>query len=370
MEKCKKCNADLRAEWSVCPFCGKAVNYTPSKKKRGNGQGTAYKRGNTWTGIRPGYQYVSEDGTYHRKRPSKGGFATKKEALLWASNDEDIIVVPKMIDLWQSYSTNEMSKLSSDKQVAYKIARKRIESIINRRMDTITTEDLQSIINEQCSSYYTAKDVRDLLSNLYKKALASNHPSVTQNLSQHLVLPDLEEKESEPFNLEEIRRLWSLYELDDLYASIPLIMIYTGMMPGELMQLRKDMIDLDSLEIRGAGKKTKIRKKAVIVFPSFISPLFEAMMLYSPSSDKLYPIQKDRFYDVYYAVLERAGVRNLPPYSCRHTYGTEIVKAGLHPSMVQKLLRHANQSTQEKYTHLSAEDQHEAISMVNIWSTS
>lgn len=362
---CLKCGSELAENWLVCPFCGRAVNYTPARRKRGNGQGTAIKRGSTWTGIRPGYDFHDEEGKYHRKRPTKGGFKTKKEALLWACNDEDVIVVPKLIDLWEGYSKNDMLKLGENKQTAYKIARKRLEPVINRKIDTLTVEDLQDIINTKCKSYYTAKDVRDLLSNLYKRAMASNHPAVNQNLSKHLVLPDLEEHESEPFTDSEVAAIWKAYNSGDIISGFTLLMIYTGMMPGELMNLKKSCIDLDSLEIRDAGIKTKVRRKAVIVFPPFLRPVLESLMDYSPKSAKLYPVNKDTFYAQFYASLERAQIRRLPPYSCRHTYGTEIVKAGIHPAMVQKLLRHSNQKTQEKYTHLSAAEEHNSVDNIS-----
>ena len=365
MMTCTKCGAELRSEWSVCPFCGRPVNYTPARRKRGNGQGSAIKRGATWTGIRAGYSYTDPDGKLIRKRPTKGGFKTKKEALLWASGEEAPVILPKMIDLWTGYSTNDMLKLSHDKQAAYKIARKRIESLMNKRVDQITLDEIQSVINETCSTYYPAKDVRDLLSNLYKRAAATNTGAVINNLARFVVLPDTEEKEATPFIPEEVAMIWKLYNSGDIIAGFILLLIYTGMMPIELMRLRKESIDLEALEIRSAGAKTRVRKNAVIVFPPFMKPVIEALMTYDPKSPKLYPVNKDRFYDLYYAALERAQVRKLPPYSCRHTFGTEIVKAGVHPAMVQKMLRHANQKTQEKYTHLTADDQHTTAGQIS-----
>lgn len=373
---CRKCGAVLPDGAIFCPLCGRKQIVERRSRARGNGTGTAYKRGKTWTGQRPGYSVikVNEDGSSIRirKRPTKGGFKTKKEALLWASqNNPDEVVVPRLIDLWLGYSENDMLKLSKDKQAAYTIARKRLESIIHRKIDTLTVEDLQIVVNEQCSSYYTAKDVRDLLSNLYKRAMASNHSPVSQNLSRHLVLPDLEEKEAEPFTEAEVKAIWKTYNAGDIIAGYILLMIYTGLMPGELLKLKKDMIDLDGMEIRGVGAKTKVRKKAVVVFPAFLRPVIESLAAFYAEDDRLYPRGKHRFYELYYAALERAGVRKLPPYSCRHTFGTEIVKAGTHPAMVQKLLRHANQKTQEKYTHLSAKDEHGAVSaMADKWPTS
>lgn len=364
---CKKCQYELQDGWIVCPVCGTRTVKNRSTKKRGNGQGTAKKRGNTWTGIRAGYSYLEEiDGkmVLKRKRPTKGGFKTKTEALLWASDDTEIVTSPKLIELWESYSKNDMLKLSHDKQVAYKIARKRLEPVINKRIDLITLDELQEAINNACDTYYPAKDIRDLLSNLYQRAMASNTSIVKQNLSKFLVLPDKKETEAEPFTQDEVTKIWDIYHRGDIIAGFTLLMIYTGMMPSELMRLEKSMIN--ELEIRGVGAKTKVRRKAVIVIPSFMAPVMEALMNYAPASAKLYPVNKDRFYEQYYASIERAGVRKLPPYSCRHTYGTEMVKAGLHPAMVQKLLRHSNQKTQEKYTHLTVDEERKAVDGVQM----
>ena len=79
--------------------------------------------------------------------------------------------------------------------------------------------------------------------------------------------------------------------------------------------------------------------------------------------DKLIHINKDLFYEEYYACLERAGVEKKVPYSCRHTYATEAVKLGVHPAVVQKMLRHSTQKVQERYTHLSSEEAHEAAKL-------
>lgn len=382
---CKRCGSETPENALYCPFCGKPINDTPRKGRRGNGQGNAYKRGKTWTGRRPGYNYIDEDGVQHRIRPTQGGFATKKEALAWAcAAVEKEKPLPKLIDLWQGYSENDLLKLSASKQTAYKIARKRLESIINRRIDKLTVDDLQRVVNKECPSYYTAKDVRDLLSNLYQKAMASNdnRGRVTQNLSQFIVMPDYEEKEAVPFTESEISKLWTAYEKGDTFIGYILLMCYTGMMTGELLKCKRGMIDLDACEIRNSGLKTKTRKKAAIPFPEFMKPVIEKLLqIVSTNSnaknEKLVCMDKVNFYKKFYEAVDRAGIENpsmkasdgrethrLTPYSCRHTYGTEAVKAGFHPAMIQKMLRHSNTKTQEKYTHLASDDLHEAVNRI------
>lgn len=382
---CAKCGCGLPQGAKFCFLCGRAVDYTPKKKKRGNGQGTAIKRGKTWTGIATGYSYTDENGNTKRVRPTKGGFPTKKAALAWAtSGEEKEKPLPRLIDLWQGYSENDLKKLSKSKQTAYNIARERIESIISRRIDALTVDDLQAVVNKECDTYYPAKDVKNLLSNLYKRAMASNTNCgrVTQNLSQFIVLPPLEEKEAEPFTQDEIGLLWKSYESGNTFVGYILLLCYTGMMPGELLACKKEMVDMERCEIRGAGAKTKERKKSAIVFPVFLKPLVEELLsieVYNSNSkgDKLLTMNKDKFYDLFYEAVEQAGIDNPPfigkngredhrltPYSCRHTYGTEAVKLGVHPALVQKMLRHANTKTQERYTHLASEEVHDAVNKI------
>ena len=273
-----------------------------------------------------------------------------------------------------------MLRLSKNKQTSYKIARKRIESIIAFPIDVLTVDDLQKVINDECETYYPARDVKTLLSHLYKRAMASNtnRGRVTQNLSEFLILPELDEKEAIPLTAKEVELLWKRYDSGDVFVGYILLLIYTGMMPGELMVCKKGMVDLEHCEIRGAGSKTKVRKKSAIVFPDFMKPVVESLMDIriknsNTKNDKLLTMNKDNFYDCFYEAIERAGIDNpkvengehrITPYSCRHTYGTEAVRLGTHPAVIQKMLRHSNTKTQEKYTHLASEDVHSAANMM------
>lgn len=343
-----------------CIFCGKRQDVPRQAHKRGNGQGTAYKRGKTWTGVRAGYQYTDDDGN-HRKRQTKGGFATKKEALEWASTKTFLEThSPKLIELWELYETNDLPKLSRSKQTAYKIARKRLEPLMGTQIHLLTLEELQQAINA-AKTYYPARDCKTVLSQLYKKALASNNGLVTKNLAEYVTLPALEETEAKPFTTEELKAFWDLYDKNDYFVGYILLMCYSGMMPAELLSCKKDMINTGKCEIFGCGAKTKSRKKSAIVYPEILRPVVESLL--KSKGEKLLSINKDNFYIEFYDCLERAKVRKLPPYSCRHTYGTEAVKLGVHPAVVQKMLRHSNQRTQERYTHLTSEEAHEAVNL-------
>lgn len=365
---CIKCKKDA-PDAPFCCWCGAQQEKKRSAARRPNGTGNAYKRGKTWTGRAVGFSYSEQhpDGTMRivRRRPTKGGFRTKADALLWANSYSENVTAstPTLAELWNGYSKSEMLKLSKDKQAAYKKARKRLEPIIARPIDTLSIADLQSAVDEKAASHYTARDMKTVLSKLYQRAMAERKAAV--NLSQFIVLPELDEKEAEPFSEAEVAQMWKAYESGNMFVGYILLLCYTGMMPIELMTCTKDMIDLEKCEIWGCGRKTKKRKEIAIVFPDFMRPVVERLMQMDSNNsmakkEKLLQMNKDNFYKKYYETLQEIGVRGLPPYSCRHTYGTEAVKGQNSPEVVRQMLRHATILMQQKYTHISPDAAHEA----------
>ena len=77
--------------------------------------------------------------------------------------------------------------------------------------------------------------------------------AVSVNLARLLTLPELVEEEPIPFSEDELRQFWDAYGKGDYIIGYVLLMIYSGMMPGELLQMKTDMIDWSSREVRGCG---------------------------------------------------------------------------------------------------------------------
>ena len=367
---CVKCGADV-PDMAFCGACGwKQDRPLVKKTKRGNGTGTVFKRGNKWVAQVTLYSSLSQPEGGPRKtvqkRRTRGGFETKKAALaalesLKGPQGRDC---PKLLHYWELYEGSALEKLSEDKQTAYRAARKRLDGLMGRKVDTLTVADLQRVVDEQTGTYYPARDLRSLLSHLFKLAMADQFVSV--NLSKFLVLPELEEKESEPFTDLEVKALWKSYSEGNYFLAYVLLMIYTGMMPGELLACQVENIDAERCEIRGVGKKTKTRKESSIVYPEQLRPVVEDLIRAAGGSGKLFKLHKERFYHYYYQALEATGTRRLPPYACRHTTGTEAAKANLTAPVIQKLMRHAKITTTQKYIHLESETAHKAVNALPV----
>lgn len=354
--QCIKCRREIPENSLFCLHCGSAQQKKPSTRKprtRGNGTGTAIKRGKTWEAqITLGKKKNPDTGKIVADRRTKGGFATKREALeyipILKSKNTIIKKTATLEILWQGYSTSGMLKLSKSKQGHYTTAYNKLSEIIATPISNLTINDLQDIVDEKAPTYYPARDIKTLLSHLYNRAVAQQ--DVGTNLAEYIVLPALDEAEPNPFGEKELKALWIDYGNGNKLTGYILLMIYSGMMPGELFKAEKNMIDWEKQRIVGCGLKTKKRKEAPIVVADLILPVLRDLCNES-TGNRLLGIRRDAFYDEFHAILARCGIEDRTPYACRHTTATALALGNIAPEVIKEVMRHTKFSTTERYIH-------------------
>ena len=361
---CVKCKQEV-ADGAYCNLCG--ARQKPKEKKprhRANGTGSVYLRKDVYQAVIT--YYIGGE----RKTHSKSGFVTKKAALdyipkLWEDVRKGIKIAAKTLaDYFAWFSETAMLKLSSSKKIAYRKAWERLAPIHEKSVKDLGIDDLQCVVDKMAISFYTAKDMRDLLSHLYKRACAED--VVRTNFAQYLVLPTLEEKEASAYTEAEVKAMWLAYEAGDLFAGFPITMIYTGMMTGELLGCKKAMIDFDRQVIIGAGLKTKERRKRPIVIPDLIIPVL-CKLCDSHPYKSLVGMNGQKFYAEYHAMAQRLGIRDLPPYSCRHTTATALALGDVvAPSVITKIMRQKQLVTTERYKHIDEQARLEAVNALAV----
>lgn len=363
---CPRCNREIPDDAAICCYCGRAIIRKPPSRRhqRGNGTGCAYKRGKTWTSIYTVGWHRDETGKNHQIRISKGGFKTKNDALAYCivlKNQGVKKECPPLLYYWKLYEDHEYEKLGKSKQTAYRIAWGKLAAIQYRAVDSLTVQDLRGIVADKANTYYPAKDMKTVLKRLFELAAADRW--VDKDLPDFIMLPEMNEKERKPFTEDEQAALWKAYDSGDRRAAIPLIMIYTGMMPGEMQGLKIDMIDIDKQRIIGASMKTKVRRASPIYLPDTIIPvLIEEMQSSTSKKGYVWPRNEDKFYQNYYDVLEAAGCRRLEPYSCRHTTATALaVSKSIAPQTIKKIMRWSTTKMLDTYVHPDDKDAMEAL---------
>ena len=366
MKKCinRRCGAEIDDTFSFCPRCGKTQTETPHKRtRRGNGDGSVYKspQGTFVAEITKGY--IITDGTVKRKIKRKKGFKTKKAAVAWIEDYKRGLVAPDSVTintLWEAFKKSS-EDLSNSKKCAYLIAYNKIcGEVEHRKIDSFTVSELQDIVDEYGSSYYTRRDIKNLLSHLYKIALQDEY--VSSNKAQYIRLPKHESTERSIFSDSDLSLLWEDFHTDPTRVCAGIIlMCYTGMRPGELLGVLSENVLLDKHYMTG-GIKTEKGKKRKIIIPQKAEAVVEWLL--KLGSDKLSGYKhKNDFYDDWQAERAKLGLsEDLTPYSARHTYITRLTLLQASPAMLQELAGHEDYETTLTYTHLSVADR---LSVVN-----
>ena len=371
---CDKCNRIIPDDAVMCCYCGKKFIKSKSKRihQRANGTGTAFRKGNGWTARIVVAWKVDNKGVPHPVTKSKGGFKTKTEALDYCVilkkqfDDTPIVKLsPVTRHYWDMLEKGEFAQLSKDRAKAYRIAWNRMSDIADRPINTLTINDLRSVVYDTTSTYYPARDMKTVLNKIFFMAAAEGW--VNKDLPAFIILPPLNEKERTPFTKEEQKMLWTAYENGCLDAAFALIMIHTGMMPGELQQITASMIDFENHIISGAGLKTDIRRDTPIVIPDCLVPVLMDVrdQISAKPEEPIIGVKKHAFYDHYYHGLEVAGTRKLEPYSCRHTMATALaIDENIAPQTVMKVMRWKSTKMLDRYAHPNLLDAQEAVNQV------
>lgn len=351
---CKACKKEIPVESSFCMYCGASQDeVTPSKpskpvKKRGNGQGSVHQEKNgTWTAIAT----KMVNGVRHKR--AKRGFVRKKDAIAYLphlSFDKVETGVRKITfsELYNEWSGLHYKGLSKSKITAYRIAYKRCEQFYYRDWNNISLREMQEVVDQR-PSYYTARDVKQLLSQMGEYAV--KHEYFDKNRASLIELPVLEQGQKEAFSEDEIKRLWADYNAGNKFTGYALVMIYTGLRYGELKLIKKEDVYLDNdvPHIIG-GIKSEAGKNRIIPIAPLIYPLIEEMC--KAGKRKLLEMNEDNFRKAFDEMTARASVRQLKPHSCRHTFCTELARRGVPPAVIKTLAGHANYSTTVGYTHI------------------
>ena len=360
---CRKCARVLPDYAIFCCYCGVKLEITRNHRKRANGTCTVFRYRGGWVAeYTEGWDIV--DGDLRRKTRRKYGFKTSKDAedalaeiraRIQSGAEEEPkkkVLIKTVAQLWESYSASELPMRGKSTQDAYNVAwRKRIKGTIgDRPIDEIGLDDLNAIV-AGCT-YDPAKDVRDLMSILFQRAIVDRQTTV--NPAPMMTLPLQQSEEVVPWNSSEISTLWKAWGNGERVAGYCLLMIYSGMMTGELLRCKEDMINWEDQQIIGCGLKTKKRKEMPIHFPHIIEPILRELC--ATKSGKrggegyILDVSERAFYERFAKMKTALDIRpEVRPYSSRHSTGTELTLMGVEPAIIIDIMRHKNYTTTLKH---------------------
>ncbi|MGX4667792.1 hypothetical protein JNUCC74_00985 [Cerasibacillus sp. JNUCC 74] len=134
----------------------------------------------------------------------------------------------------------------------------RSESLHDLKFVDIRKAHLQALIDNCDKSHGTKRKIKVLFNQMYKFAMEND--LTHKDYARFVELPRDNTKSSrQPFNLDEIKKLWENVDRLDFIDTV-LIMIYTGLRPGELVEVKNENIHLDKRYFRGGVLKQKLEQ--------------------------------------------------------------------------------------------------------------
>ena len=215
--------------------------------------------------------------------------------------------------------------------------------------------DYQRVIDDMRHhglSYSSVKKVRSLISLLLKYA-----NKIDMSMTNYAPLLSIGRnrpiRPHHTFSRQKINKLWR--QVDEPGVDTVLILLYTGMRCGELLQLQKTDVHLRQRYIRITRSKTAAGIR-IIPIHHRIAALIESRMK-SPGDalicdDTGRPYNYGRYCTIWRSVMHRIRADGHTTHDCRHTVATLLDNAGANETAKRRILGHAGGDITERvYTH-------------------
>ena len=320
-------------------------------------------------------QYRYTDWQGKRRKSTKRGFATKREAEEWLRNflitqkaDFDM----KFEDFWKIYCADMETRLREHtmRTKKYIVELKILPYFGNKRVNDITAADIRQWQNELIKMGYSPtylKKINNQLSAIFNYAiryydLKSNPCAKAGSMGKSKA------EEMDFWTGEEFRKFIDSVMNKRLSYMAFMTLYWTGMRLGELLALNPKDVDLEKRTIsitksyQRLGKKDVItppktpKSKRVITIPEFLAADIKDYMdsLYDlQEDDRLFPITKYYLEHEMQRGIKESGVKRIRVHDLRHSHASMLIELGFSPLEIANRLGHEKvETTLNTYAHL------------------
>ena len=235
-----------------------------------------------------------------------------------------------------------------------------------KRVEEITTGDVQSLKREMRETPYMFNRVRTLLSKMFN--LAIQWKWITDSPVKEIAKYQ-EQKRDRWLNDQEIKKLWEVLEgyYNQRVANAIRILLLTGSRRNEVLHATWDQFDLERGVWIKPAHTTKQKRKEYLPLSSQTIEILKAMQQ-AKSTPFLFPGKilgqpLKNMNKSWNTIRKRAGIADVRIHDLRHTHASHLVSSGLSLSIVGKLLGHRHAATTQRYAHLADEPLRQAAEL-------
>ncbi len=327
--------------------------------------------------VTVGWELDDSSGTTKQKFKTIGYFKTKEEGLIALSNyhqnpydmDSNKITFAEVFEKW---SAEHYPKISKSNINGYNASYKLCEMLYSMQFSDIRKSHLQGIVDTCGKNYPTLRKLKVLFTVMYKFALENDITG--KDYSQYVDIIQHKDRnpnkcDRKPFTLNEIQTIWNCKDTNE-YISIILILIYCGCRISELLNLKKENVnlheqwfDVTAAKTEAGIRKVPIAKKVLPFFEHWYNKNNGKYLLTTPEG-KHFTYQN--YYDSYWKPLvEQMEMPDHRPHDTRHTCISLLTAAGVDDKIIKKIVGHKGQSvTETVYTHFEIQQLIDAINLI------
>lgn len=320
-------------------------------------------------------QYRYTDWQGKRRKSTKRGFATKREAEEWLRNfliTQNADFDMKFEEFWKMYCADMETRLREHtmRTKRYIVELKILPYFGKKRVNDITAADIRQWQNELIKKGYSPtylKTINNQLSAIFNYAvryydLKSNPCAKAGSMGKSKA------EEMDFWTGEEFKKFIDSVMNKRLSYMAFMTLYWTGMRLGELLALTPKDVDLEKRTIsitksyQRLGRKDVItppktpKSKRVITIPEFLAADIKDYMdsLYDlQEDDRLFPITKYYLEHEMQRGIKESGVKRIRLHDLRHSHASLLIELGFSPLEIANRLGHEKvETTLNTYAHL------------------
>lgn len=320
-------------------------------------------------------QMLSKEVKQHRIYIEVGCYATRQEAVTALSDyNKDpfelrfaSITFEEVYDKWSEIHFEKIKDTNG-----YKAAYKLCGKLDRMRMVDIKLDHLQTVVDESGKNTPTLKTLKNMWGLMWDYCVM--HEILPQEKRDMIRYVDINKAGNpnaynrKPFSKKEVQVVWKWKDTNE-YFKVVLMLLYTGVRISELLDLKKEHVNLEEKWFDVIASKTEAGIRKVPINEKIL-PFFQEWMdkndceyLLSTPDGKHFEYRN--YYDSYWTPLMEQMNMFHRPHDTRHTCVSLLADAGVDERMVKKIVGHKGQGvTQTVYTHFEIEALLEAINMI------
>lgn len=304
-----------------------------------------------------------------------GYYPTREEALIalaeYNKHPYDLDQRITFAEVYDKWSSAKFETISQPNINGYKASYKVCEPLYKMVFADIRLIHLQTVVDTCGKNYPTLRKLGNLFGQMYEYAM--KHEICQKDYSEYVDIARHKEKNAEEkhvrFASAEIEYLWENVHRNG-YVSVVLMLIYSGVRIGELLDLKKEHVHLDERYFKVVASKTEAGIRIVPIATKTL-PFFRHWMETGDGAHLISGVKQPHmgystfFRNYWEPLMSELNFSHLP-HDTRHTTVSLLAEKNVNPTIIKRIVGHASAMslTERVYTHFEIRELLEAIDQI------